>query len=351
MPSIDKLRNTEVVFYGAGSMGCTAAAWLAEKHDQTYLLARAKSAAVLCKNNGVRLFSSKAPDNITTQHVRVVESLDEVPDADIVVLCVKIYNLESAARDIYAHLGDKAIIVALQNGIENQSILGQYFSKVIYCISAYNAWTLVPGLVGYQAKGPLVLGTSDNALMEEVELARRILSVGMPTSTTRRFQDAAHNKIVVNLANSVVTLVGHYYCPVTDLDLFQTILSNTLYEGVQIIQAAGYRQHKMGNVPSWLTIRASATLPRFLTRPLFRANLKKMVLSSMTIDVIHKKRGMTELEYLNGYIVGLADQWGLKAPYNRAIYRLCREQFANPDFEPLDIQEVWQAVQAEVKTS
>ena len=60
---------------------------------------------------------------------------------------------------------------------------------------------------------------------------------------------------------------------------------------------------------------------------------------------------MTELEYLNGYIVGLADQWGLKAPYNRAIYRLCREQFANPDFEPLDIQEVWQAVQAEVKTS
>jgi 2-dehydropantoate 2-reductase len=349
MPSIDKLSNTEVVFYGAGSMGCTIAAWLAERHDQTYLLARPATASVLRKNNGVRLFNSASPDIITTQHVRVIESLDEAPDADIVVLCVKVFDLEAAARDIYAHLGDKAIIVALQNGIENQKILAQYFSKVVCCISAYNAWTLVPGLVGYQTKGPLVLGTADNCLEEETKLARQILSVGLLTAATRRFQDAAHSKIVINLTNSVVTLVGHYYHPVSDLDLFQDILSNTLHEGVQIIKAAGFRQHKMGNIPSWLTIWASAKLPRFITRPIFRANLKKMVLSSMTIDVIHKKRGMTEVEYLNGYIVRLADQFGLKAPYNRAIYRLCREHFSKPAFEPLDIQDVWQAVQTEVQ--
>ena len=348
MPSIDKLNNTEIVFYGAGSMGCTAAGWLAEKHDQTYLLARPALAALLRWNDGVKLFLSETSDTITTHHVRVIESLDETPDAHIVVLCVKVYDLEAAASDIYAQLGDKAIIVALQNGIENQNILSQYFSKVVYCISAYNAWTIVPGLVGYQTKGPLVLGTTDNRLAEEIELVRRILSQGIPTEATRCFQDAAHNKIVINLTNSIVTLVGHYYCPVSDLDLFQDVIANTLYEGIQIIQAAGYRQHRMGNIPSWLTIWAAAKLPRLITRPLFRANINKMVLSSMTLDVIHKRKGRTEVDYINGYIVGLADQFDLKAPYNRAVYRLCREHFANPDFEPLDIQDVWQAVQAEV---
>ena len=31
-----------------------------------------------------------------------------------------------------------------------QNILPQFFSKVVYCIGAYNAWTTEPGLVGYQ---------------------------------------------------------------------------------------------------------------------------------------------------------------------------------------------------------
>jgi len=34
-------------------------------------------------------------------------------------------------------------------------------------------------------------------------------------------------------------------------------------------------------------------------------------------------------------------------PINRAIVRLCRQHFADPNFQPLDVRAVWREVQAE----
>ena len=50
----------------------------------------------------------------------------------------------------------------------------------------------------------------------------------------------------------------------------------------------------------------------------------------MTQDVVLRGAGDTELESITGYIVRLAAEHGVPAPYNRAIYRLGREKF-RPD--------------------
>jgi hypothetical protein len=89
---------------------------------------------------------------------------------------------------------------------------------------------------------------------------------------------------------------------------------------------------------------ASAKLSQFLTRGIFRRNLSQMTMSSMGQDVLQRKKTETELEYLNGYLVSLADEYGCPAPYNRTIYRLCREQFARPGFEPLPARRVWDEI-------
>ena len=52
----------------------------------------------------------------------------------------------------------------------------------------------------------------------------------------------------------------------------------------------------------------------------------------------------TELESITGYIVRLAAEHGVPAPYNGAIYRLGREKF-RPGFEPLSCEEVLAAVE------
>ena len=58
--------------------------------------------------------------------------------------------------------------------------------------------------------------------------------------------------------------------------------------------------------------------------------------------------GTLTANLIGGYIVGLADKHSLKAPFNRAVYELCKREFAKPKFAPLDIGEVWRAVQAKL---
>ena len=117
-----------------------------------------------------------------------------------------------------------------------------------------------------------------------------------------------------------------------------------MYEGVKIIKAAGVNEFKVGNMPSWGKIKASATLPDFITSGIFKKNLDKMVLSSMAQDILQRKSGTSELDSLLGHFVELADKYKVNAPYNKAVYELCKVEFAKDNFKPLTEEQVWEAV-------
>ena len=72
--------------------------------------------------------------------------------------------------------------------------------------------------------------------------------------------------------------------------------------------------------------------------------MQKMVLNSMGQDVLQRKIAQTELEYLNGYFLSLPDRYGCRVPYNRAVYRLCKQHFIQTDFKSLDVKLVWEEI-------
>ena len=154
-----------------------------------------------------------------------------------------------------------------------------------------------------------------------------------------------HSKIIVNLTNSLTTLIGHGFREISDFDCFQRLLTNTLYEGVKIVKVSGYKECKLGGMPPWILMMIGAKLPQFFTRGMFKRNVAKMVMSSMSQDILKRGGTQSELDSLTGYILGLADKNGVKAPFNRTIYDLCRENFTKPGFKPLDVKEVWARVQ------
>ena len=69
-----------------------------------------------------------------------------------------------------------------------------------------------------------------------------------------------------------------------------------------------------------------------------------MVVSSMAQDIIKRGAGDSELESINGYILQMAEDQNLKAPYNRSIYELCTREFAKESFTPMDVEGVWSYV-------
>jgi 2-dehydropantoate 2-reductase len=236
--------------------------------------------------------------------------------------------------------------VSIANGIDNQRILPKLFSKVIYGIASYNARREAPGVIGYQHKLPLLIGTLDNASGAEMRLVQSVLGRGCPTEIVGRMQDAIHTKIVVNLTNALDALVGRGARPLSNPAIFQRLLTQTLWEGVRTIRAARHREYRLPGMPSFALLQLTATLPGWLIRPLFRRRLRAMRMSSMTQDVMQHGAQATELESITGYIVDLAAQHGVPVPYNRAILKLGRERF-RPGFTPITCEEVLAAVERE----
>jgi 2-dehydropantoate 2-reductase len=338
--------EVKILFIGPGAIGASVAAWVAENYPSVFVMGRGESKVAL-RHSGITTYAFDRPSE-TRRSVRVptVDRPADVADAAIVVLAVKNYSLEDVARQVREELGDGPIVVSMANGIDNQRILPKFFSKAIYCVVGYNARRDQPVVVGYQRKGPLVIGTPDNTLGDELRLVQSILARGCPTGITGRLQDAVHTKIVFNLTNALDALLGRGAKPLSSPAVYQELLTQTLWEGVRVIRAAGFREHRVPGFPPFALLHLVAVLPGWLIRPLFERELRAMAMSSMTQDVVMRGAHDTELESITGYIVRLAAEHGVPAPYNRAIYRLGREKF-RPGFESLSCEDVLAAVERE----
>ncbi len=336
-------KNPSFVVVGAGAIGSSVAGWISPHYDNTKLLARGEVLTAI-KHNGLKLYSTGKHAIRMTIPIPVIEAVSEIPPPKIIVLCVKNYDLESTAKVLRDQLGDfQPIIVALQNGVENQRILPRYFTRVIYGVVSYNAWKDRPGEVGSESNRFLVIGTPENNLQDEMQDVARIFRLGFHCTITNRLQDAAHCKLAINLGNAAMTLMGFQKRPIKSFKILVQIATKLLWEGVQVLQAAGFREHPIGKIPSWKMIRMGAKLPPILTSFLYRFGTKKIGLNSMSQDIFGGKF-TTELDSLNGYMLDLAKTVGVPMPINQTIYDLAKERFG-PSFEPIPETELWHAIQ------
>ncbi len=238
------------------------------------------------------------------------------------------------------------LIVALQNGLENREILPKYFKRIIYGVVCYNSWREAPGVVGANRKGPILLGVPDNdpSLAGDLGEVHRIFSLGLDARITPDLRNAAMTKMVVNLSNAVLTLVGHGYREIRSIRTLKHIMIGTMLEGFDIARRAGFAPASIPGAPSPAMVRVSTVLPEFLSDLIFKGNIDSVDLNSMGQDILQHGRDASELESLTGYFVGLADTLGIAAPYNRTVYDLCRKKFTERPFAPMDEAAVWREI-------
>ena len=329
---------------GAGAIGSSVTGWVAPEYDRLFLLARGESAEVI-KNQGLRFYLKGEEAYAAPIPVKVVESLDEVSTPDIIVIAVKNYDLEATAAMLRMQLGTRQpIIVALQNGVENQRVLPKYFTRIIYGVVCFNAWRDAPGRVGHQKRGYIILGTVRNDLQAEKQQVSAILRSGLDCNLTSRLEDAVHCKLAVNLTNALTALVGFQEQSNTPLGALAHMSSKLIGEGIQVVKANGFKEHKLGSIPSWRTIRTGAMLPGFVTSIFYRLAVREDLGPNSTAQDLSAGKGTTELEYLNGYMLNLAQKAGLPMPINQAIYEIAKERF-DPHFQPMKETEVLTAIQ------
>jgi 2-dehydropantoate 2-reductase len=336
----------DILVYGAGAIGASVAGWMTPHYDNITLLARGEHAARM-KADGLMLYMKKEAVKPAPVYPRIVGNLADRPGADVVVIAVKNYDLERAAQDVFAAMGDRPVVVSLQNGLENQRVLPAYFSRVIYGVICYSAWRDAPGVIGAEKKGPILLGITgkDAALTKTMAEITHIFNLGLEAIMMPDIVGAAHSKLVLNLTNSVLTLVGHGFREIKSYRALKKITLGILLEGIEMVKREGHRETSIPGSPAWGLLKFANMLPDFISDAVFTGDFKKLGLNSMAQDLFVLNKKDTELESLNGYFIALADRFGMKAPFNRTIYRLCRERFARSPFVPMSEEEVWAEVQ------
>jgi 2-dehydropantoate 2-reductase len=311
---------------GAGSVGCYVGTLLAAAGRNVTLLSRAPLADAITQH-GVRASDLEGRDK-TVPPTALTASADAsaaLHGAKIVLVTVKARDTEDMANLIKAYTAKDAIVVSLQNGVENAHVLRRVLGpkrRVVAAMVPFNVvQTRTPG------EAPRFHRATSGVIRIQtgVEDLRKLLNIpGARVAEHEDIEAALWGKLLVNLNNALNAL--------SDLPLHQQLrdrrwrllISQQMREGLRVLRAAGIKPAPVEGVPPRLMAFA-LRLPDALFRLAARGMLAvdKNARSSMWEDL--RLGRSTEIDHLQGQIVRLAEGHGLPAPLHRRVLELVKQ--------------------------
>ncbi|WP_144224500.1 2-dehydropantoate 2-reductase [Mesorhizobium amorphae] len=318
------LRDASVVVAGAGSIGCYAGGCLALAGRKVTLLVRPRIEQALLRG-GLRVTDLEKRDRRLSQAAFAVETRAEVAlnCADIVLVTTKSGATEEIGRQIAAYAPTHAIVVSLQNGIDNAARLAATVDgrRVLAGMVPFNVVQQegeTPFRVHRASEGTVLIesGAPGISTLLNVE--------GFATATHADMRSVQWGKLLFNLNNALVAL--------SDLPLsteladrrWRLLLARQIDEALTAMKAVGIRPGRVAGPPSAL-LPTILRLPNFIFLRLARQMLAidPQARSSMWEDLQQGRR--TEIDELQGAILRLAARSGVRAPLVERIAALVRE--------------------------
>lgn len=259
-------------------------------------------------------------------------SAEGVKDADVIFLCVKSQDTMKACEDIAPHLGEETPVVSIQNGVRNLDLIGESplgAGVGVGGSAVFNAVYLEPGRVLLTTSGELIIGaTSRKGRFGNVvaQMAREMRQAGITVRVTPNIEGVLWSKLLINLNNGLGALTGQSLEEgMLDADA-RRISAALLAEGIRVTQETGVRLESIPKVdPKRILKILSLRLPNFIVKRLFRLLVRTHPEAKWSTWQSLAKGLPTEIAFLNGEIVRLAESGGLHAPYNRAIRDMVQE--------------------------
>lgn len=321
--------NRPVVVAGAGSIGCFVGGVLAQAGRRVALLARPRVIAEI-NRNGLKITSFEGLDRTLAAHEL---SLSDDPaicrDAGVILVTVKSTDTAGIADLIAQHAPPDAVIVSLQNGVGNVAVLRERLGgrRVLAGMVPFNV--MAPGA------GRFHRATSGDIVIEQDE-AGTAAQLSVPHLTVRPTGNIAGvqwGKLLVNLNNALNALSGLPLREQLARRPWRMLLADQMAEGLKAMKAEAIRPVAPTPVPLVLTPHL-LRLPDFAFQLLLGRAMKidAEARSSMWEDLQRGRR--TEIDYLQGVIVAIAERHGLNVPVSRCIVSLIKRAEADGKGSP-----------------
>jgi 2-dehydropantoate 2-reductase len=301
----------QIAVLGAGAVGGYFGGMLARAGAPVTLIGRAHHVEAIVRDGlfmeGLH-FREQVPVSASTDP-------GAARDAEIVLLCVKTLDTETAARSLAPHLGGGAIVVSLQNGVDNvERIRAASGIEVIPAVVYVAAEMTAPGRVRHTGRGDLVIGAfpkaapSDGLRRDDLEhLAGLFARAGVPCLVSENIEADLWTKLVMNCAyNAISALSRARYGRAVHHPWTRDLMRQVTEEVTAVARAAGVRLPEIDLVEAvWQLGEAMAN-----------------ALSSTAQDLARGKS--TEIDSLNGYVARRGAELGIATPVNQTLYALVK---------------------------
>jgi len=322
---------------GAGSIGCHVGGMLAAAGRDVAMLARPRVMEEIRKH-GLRLTSFDGFDTrIPADRLQLSDDPAILGSAGVILVTVKSADTAGIADLIAHHAPEGAVVISLQNGVGNVAVLRE-------CLPGHRVLGgMVPFNVIAMGEGRIHRATSGDILVER-DAAGTAAALSVERLSLRPTDDIVGvqwGKLLLNLNNALNALSGIPLRAQLAQRDWRTLFADQMAEGLAVLKAAQIRPVSSTPLPAGLT-GYLLRLPDGLFNAVLGRTMKidANARSSMWEDLQRGRR--TEVDYLQGVIVGMAAQHGLAVPLTARVTALVRDAEAagrgSPALTPAQIR-------------
>ncbi len=307
----------KITVVGPGALGCLVGASLVKSGEEVWFLDKIAERARRLNNNGIKV------EGLSELIVKIRATCDakEIGVSELVIICVKSYDTEEAAKEAKAVIGDNTLVLTLQNGLGNEETIAETVGqeKVIGAVTAHGATLLGDGHVRHAGKGETIIGRwyTPHARKEIKkwhiprrrleEVAAAFKKAGFETKISDNIKDVIWSKLIISIGINALSAVTR----LSNGDLLE-------YEWTR-------------NIMRQAVLEAAKIAKRRKASLIYSDPIKKVEsvcsscsnnICSMLQDVLSKDR--TEIDYINGAIVSEGKSLDIPTPVNAVLTDLVK---------------------------
>ena len=295
----------KIVVMGSGGVGGFYGGRLAHAGCDVAFIARGRHLAAM-REHGLTIESEQQGD-IHLPSVRVTDDPSTLEPADVVIIAVKLWDTETAARAVKPLVGNETAVLSLQNGVIKDDILRREFGSaaVMGGVGYVGTHIARPGVIHQTGTlQRLVFGEYDGRRSARAEaLLAALLRAGIAAELSSDIRRTLWEKYVflVGLSGTTATMrttLG----PIRANPQTRAFLLDLMRETVAVGRAHG------------------VALPEDYAeqRLAFADTLASDMTSSLHHDLEHGNR--LEVAWLSGGVVDLGNAVNVPTPANRAVW-------------------------------
>lgn len=330
----------KITVFGAGSVGCYVGGQLVHAGAQVCFIGRTRYQKDLTEHGLTLTHYARDTVHIAADKIDFQTEAANLQDADVVLVTVKSRDTEEAGRTLNERLNRDALVISLQNGVDNADRLRRAMPayNVLAGMVPFNVTGTGPGAFHCGTEGDLCIESDTSATL--IRLQEAFLRSGQGCVLSPNIAAVQWGKLLINLNNALNTLAGNtLYAGLMQRD-YRRALALMVEEALCIVSHAGIHPEKFGKATPEKMIRI-LRLPNWLYGVVMNRVLKidTSARSSMLDDLETGRE--SEIDYLQGAIVRLARKTGQEAPINASVLRKVKEAFAKGESPRMTGSDIW----------